>query len=99
MKRLDLLDISAYLDGALPPHEHAQVEAALAVDPAAKAMLNRFKHQVDELHRLYDPVLAEPIPDEMLRLLNPARTDGAETGDPQSSGEERWSVCVPRPAE
>jgi len=69
MKRLTLHDINAYLDGALSDEARAEVEAALTHDPAARAMVERFRRQADELHRIYDGVLDEPIPDRMMSLL------------------------------
>lgn len=69
MKRLDMNDINAYLDGALPEDERREVEAALEGDPQARALLNRYRRQVEELHRLYDSVLDEPVPDAMMSIL------------------------------
>jgi len=70
MKRLTISEINAYLDGALTEGERCEVEAALEQDPAARHLLQQYRAQVDELHRLYDPVLDEPVPDEMLALLH-----------------------------
>lgn len=69
MKKLTMQDINAYLDGALSDEERRDVEAVLARDPAAQSMLNRYRRQVDELKRLYDPVMEEPVPESMLALL------------------------------
>ncbi|MFM2044198.1 MAG: hypothetical protein RLY86_2774 [Pseudomonadota bacterium] len=73
MKTLTMQDINAYLDNALGERERRDVEFLLARDPAAQAMVNRYRRQVDELRRLYDPVLSEPVPPAMLSLL---RGDG-----------------------
>ncbi|QJE74827.1 hypothetical protein HHL28_07855 [Aerophototrophica crusticola] len=62
-------DINAYLDGALGDDERQEVERALEHDPEAQALMGRYRQQVDELHRLYDKVLDEPVPDSMLSLL------------------------------
>ncbi len=69
MKRLDMNDINAYLDGALSDTERREIEAALESDPQARALLNRYRRQVEELHRLYDSVLDEPVPEAMLSIL------------------------------
>lgn len=69
MKRLDMNDINAYLDGALSGEDRREVEAVLEADPGARAMLGRYRRQVEELHRLYDPVLDEPVPDALLAIL------------------------------
>jgi anti-sigma factor RsiW len=69
MKRLTMSDINAFMDGALSPVERREVEAALAADPAAAELLKRYRRNADALHQLYDPVLEEPVPEQMLSLL------------------------------
>lgn len=79
MKKLTMQDINAYLDGAMSVEEQREVEAVLARDPAAQSMMNRYRRQVDELRRLYDPVMDEPVPETMLAILR--KSDGAATDD------------------
>ncbi len=69
MKRLTMSDINAYMDGALSPTQRREVEAALAADPAAAELLKRYQRNTQALHQLYDPVLEEPVPEQMLILL------------------------------
>ena len=69
MKRVTMSHINAYLDGALDETERREFEAAVEADAEAKAMLNLHRQHVDELHRLYDTVLEEPVPTRMLDLL------------------------------
>lgn len=69
MKKLTMTDINAYLDGALSEDEQREIEAAIEHDPTARSLLDRYRQQADELHRLYDPVLEEPVPASMLALL------------------------------
>ncbi|WP_042442777.1 anti-sigma factor family protein [Azospirillum sp. B510] len=69
MKRVTMTDINAYLDGALDDRERAEFENAVEGDPDAKALLAQHRQHVDELHRLYDPVLNEQVPPRMLELL------------------------------
>lgn len=69
MKRVTMSDISAYLDGDLDDDERRAFERAVETDPEAKALLALHRRHVDELHRLYDPVLDEPVPQRMLDLL------------------------------
>ncbi len=73
MKRLTMSDINAYLDGALSEEERVQVEHALRTDTEAAALLQQYRQQVQELHRLYDGVLREPVPDRMLAALRRRR--------------------------
>ncbi|HYE51373.1 MAG TPA: hypothetical protein VEB20_17375 [Azospirillaceae bacterium] len=76
MKQLTMNDINAYLDGALSDAERLEVEAILARDPASASLFMQYRQQLDALHRLYDPVLNEPVPESMLKLLR-----GQKSGD------------------
>ena len=69
MKRVTMTDINAYLDGALDERERAEFENVVESDPDAKALLAQHRQHVEELHRLYDPVLTEEVPPRMLELL------------------------------
>ncbi|HEV7372358.1 hypothetical protein [Arenibaculum sp.] len=62
-------DINAYLDGALDEDERREVELVLRTDTEAAALLQQYRQQVRELHRLYDRVLTEPVPQKMLEML------------------------------
>lgn len=75
MKRVTMSDINAYLDGALDEGERRAFEEAVEADAEAKALLSLHRQQVQELHKLYDPVLEEPVPSRMLELLR-GRTSG-----------------------
>lgn len=69
MKRVTMNHINAYLEGALDDKERQELEHSVEADPEAKAAQSFHKNHVDELHRLYDPVLEEPVPERMLELL------------------------------
>ncbi|HYH22755.1 MAG TPA: zf-HC2 domain-containing protein [Azospirillum sp.] len=69
MKRVTMSHINAYLDGALDEQERRDFEAAVETDAEAKALLALHRQHVQELHRLYDPVLEEPVPSRMLEIL------------------------------
>ncbi|MBP2227479.1 anti-sigma factor family protein [Azospirillum agricola] len=69
MKRVTMTDINAYLDGALDDQERQRFESAVESDADAKALLSLHRQHVEELHRLYDPVLDEEVPSRMLDLL------------------------------
>lgn len=69
MKRVTMTHINAYLDGALDDRERQDFENAVEGDADAKALLSLHRQHVEELHRLYDPVLDEEVPSRMLDLL------------------------------
>ncbi len=58
-------DLHAYVDGQLPPARQREVEAYLAAHPAVAVQLEELKALGRTIHRLYDPVLEEPLPPEM----------------------------------
>ena len=73
MKRVTTADINAYLDGALPADRRIEVESAIEHDPEARALVRQYQQHVRELHRLYDRVLDEPVPEKMLEILRRKR--------------------------
>jgi anti-sigma factor RsiW len=60
-------DLLAYVDGSLFPERVAEVEAWLAAHPVDAERVRAWREQVEGLHRLFDPVLDEPVP-ETLRV-------------------------------
>lgn len=69
MKRVTMNHINAYLDGALDEAQRRQFENAVETDNDARALLSLHRQHVEELHRLYDPILEEEVPTRMLDLL------------------------------
>ena len=61
-------DLHAYVDGALSPVRHAQVEAYLAEHPAAAEKVCAYQEQNQMLHGLFDRVLDEPVPQKLTAL-------------------------------
>ena len=58
-------DLHAYVDGVLPATRAAEVEAYLAERPEEAARLAAYREQIVALHREFDPVLEEPLPDPL----------------------------------
>ena len=67
--------LHAYADGRLSPEETRRVEARLAADPAAAALVAEWRHINAGLHALYDPALDEAVPRRLL-VLGPPRWRG-----------------------
>lgn len=61
-------DLHAYVDGRLDPVRRAKVEAWLARNPELAERVAAWRAQVEALHALYDPVLAEPTPERLQAL-------------------------------
>jgi anti-sigma factor RsiW len=67
-------DLQAYVDGELDPARRAEVREALRHDAELRAVVRRYQAQRRALRRLFDPVLAEPMPESLERvLLHPAK--------------------------
>ncbi|MGE3249666.1 MAG: anti-sigma factor [Hyphomonadaceae bacterium] len=64
--------ILAYVDGELPPTEAAEMEAALARDPALAARVAKERALRAMLSRTYDPIADAPVPE---RLTQAARSE------------------------
>lgn len=54
--------LQAYADGRLDDGARAAVEQWLTAHPEEAERLSQYKRIGEELHRLYDPVLDEPVP-------------------------------------
>ncbi|BAE51449.1 anti-sigma factor family protein [Paramagnetospirillum magneticum] len=58
-------DLLSYVDGVLDSQRAAEVEAWLDAHPRDAERVRQWREQVDGLHRLFDPVLDEPLPDRL----------------------------------
>ena len=68
-------DLHAYVDGALSPEERRRVEARLEQNSAAREQVEAYRQINRELSKLFDPVLAEPVPTPMRRPAGRLRMD------------------------
>ena len=62
-------DLQAYVDGELDAARRAEVRDALRCDSGLRAAVRRYQAQRRTLRRLFDPILAEPLPEPLARLL------------------------------
>ena len=60
-------DLHAAADDRLAPERRAAVEAHLAADAEAARQVEFYRRLNEGLHRLYDPVLEEPVPQPLPR--------------------------------
>lgn len=58
-------DLLSYVDGVLDPRRVDEVEAWLAANPRDAERVRQWREQIDGLHRLFDPVLDETLPDRL----------------------------------
>ena len=63
------MELHAYADGQLEPARRAAVEAYLAAHPEAAAQVRQWRAQAQALHREFDGVLNEPIPQRLVQTL------------------------------
>jgi anti-sigma factor RsiW len=60
-------ELHAFVDRALPPVRMAEVEAWLEAHPEQARKVRQYREQIEGFHRLYDPVLEEPLPPALLQ--------------------------------
>ncbi|MCI3206697.1 MULTISPECIES: anti-sigma factor [Pandoraea] len=78
-RTIDDSELHAYVDGELPPQRRAELDRALAEDPALAAAVSEIVALKRALHARYDDVLDEPIP---ARLQRPQPRPGQMPGAP-----------------
>ena len=61
-------DLHAYVDAVLPDDRRAEVEDFLAAQPEEASRLFAYQAQKDALRQLFNPVLEESLPAELLEL-------------------------------
>ena len=64
--------LQAYVDGELGAAEVAQIDAALAHDELLARRVAQARALRAEIGNLFDPVLDEPVPEQLSALLRPA---------------------------
>lgn len=62
-------ELTAWIDGELPPERAAEIAAAVAADPALAARAETHRALKARLAATYDPVAAEPAPDPLVELI------------------------------
>lgn len=64
--------LQAYVDGELDAAEVARIDAALAADELLASRVEQARAIRTQLGGLFDPVLDEPVPEQLSALLRPA---------------------------
>lgn len=68
-------DLSAFIDGELGDERRKAVEAALALDADLAAKVAGMRFHDEYLRRSMNPILEEPVPERLTRLVRPAPTE------------------------
>lgn len=71
--RIDDDELHAYVDCALPPDRARDVEIWLEDNAEDAARVRVWREQSDALHRLFDPVLDEKVPERLKAVMAPRR--------------------------
>ena len=67
-------DLHAYVDSVLPEARRAEVETYLTARPQEAERVRAYRQQNEALHRLFDPMLDEPVPERLRAPLNVRRS-------------------------
>jgi anti-sigma factor RsiW len=65
-------DLQAYADNRLEPARAMQVETWLGLHPEHRARVEEWRTVSAQLHRAYDSILSEPIPQRLIPAANPS---------------------------
>lgn len=87
--------ISAYADGELGGAELADVEAAIAADPALAAQVEKHRALKEKLGAHFAPILDQPVPDSLTALLQP-KAENAEVVSFAAERQKRGLVPMVR---
>ncbi len=66
-------DLNAYVDGEMSERERAEMEVWLATHAEAAARVEAYRKQKEELHKLFDPIIDEPVPAVLSELIFQSR--------------------------
>lgn len=69
--------LHALADGVLPQAQRAAVDAHLRAHPEDAARVDAWREQNRQLRALFDPVLDEPVPPDLLQAASPPSANGA----------------------
>jgi len=67
--RVTEAELQAFVDGQLPEARRIEVEVWLAARPEETERIVAYRRQNDELRALFNPVLDEPVPGRLLRVM------------------------------
>lgn len=83
-------DLQAWVDTALPAARRGEVEGYLAAQPEEAERLRAYLEQKQALRSLFNPVLDEPLPENLSALASPPPAAAIER--PPKPLLERWSL-------
>jgi len=63
-------ELQAYVDGQLTQERREQIEAYLQTHPEVAERLLAYQQQNNLLHKMFDPVLEEPLPKRLTNVTN-----------------------------
>jgi hypothetical protein len=91
---IDDATLMAYADGELSAQERAEIDRALAADPALRAQLETHQKMRAQLSGAYAGVLDDPVPESLLVAARGAAPREAEVVDFSARREvkAKWSV-------
>ncbi|GAO37064.1 membrane protein [Sulfuricella sp. T08] len=83
-------DLQAYVDAALPEARYGEVEDYLAAHPEEAERVHAYQAQKQALRALFNPILDEPLPENLRALASPPPIAGVDR--PPRPFLARWSL-------
>ena len=94
MQILDEVTLVAYADGELDMETASDVEAALAADPEARALLRNLMESAAMVRTAFTPVLHEPVPSRLVQAVHDTDTGREKNGRRRSSFLHNWGIAI-----
>lgn len=89
---LDREILSEYVDGQLDDNARVNVATHLAEHPADAEVVDEYRRQASAINAAFDPILSEPVPDELVEIVRKGRTE-SPANQTQTVNRTRW-VCM-----
>lgn len=74
--------LMAYVDGELAPEEEEEIRKLLANNPDAQIAVEVMQKSKEFLHKAFDPILDEPVPEHLINCIRATHPESNDGGSP-----------------
>lgn len=88
---LDREILSEYVDGQLDDNARVNVATHLAEHPADAEVVDEYRRQASAISAAFDPILNEPVPDELVEIVRQGRAETLGSND-HDGNRAKWML-------